>query len=128
MPCRTPLHSPATFCACTLGLLIASFAPSPEAANGLAPLFNISLMLLSGFLININSLPDGAKWCPHASFLRWCFQSLCKNEFTGLTFTCTAGYPCISTGEVMSSSLNESHAVPDAKADLCETLDCMSRP
>jgi ABC-type multidrug transport system permease subunit len=39
-----------TMCGSSLGLMIASLAPNADAANGLAPLFNISLMLLSGFL------------------------------------------------------------------------------
>jgi hypothetical protein len=35
-------------------------APDAETANALAPLFNVSMMLLSGFYINVSSLPAGA--------------------------------------------------------------------
>jgi ABC-type multidrug transport system permease subunit len=48
-----------TFCGMGLGLLLATMAPDAETANALAPLFNVSMMLLSGFYINVSSLPAG---------------------------------------------------------------------
>lgn len=49
-----------TFCGMGLGLLLATMAPDAETANAMAPLFNVSMMLLSGFYINVSSLPAGA--------------------------------------------------------------------
>lgn len=47
-----------------LGLMLACATPNADAANALAPLFNVSMMLLSGFYINVNSLPDGEHASP----------------------------------------------------------------
>lgn len=64
-----------TFCGMGLGLLLATMAPDAETANALAPLFNVSMMLLSGFYINVSSLPAGtpcieAQSIPQNIFIR----------------------------------------------------------
>ena len=65
-------------------------------------------LLFGGFFININSLPIVANWIPYLSFLKWTFQALCINEFSGATFDCTNGPPlaCERTGEMVLARLS----------------------
>lgn len=76
------------FCAIALGMIIASAAPTPDAANAIAPLFVVLMILFGGFYINIESLPDWLQWVQYLSLMRYAFEGLAVNEFTGAKFTC----------------------------------------
>lgn len=83
-----------------LGLAVSAFAPSIDAANALGPPLVVVALIFGGFLINLDSLPIVANWIPYLSFIRWAFEALCINEFTGLTFVCDGEYgACFQTGE-----------------------------
>jgi len=48
-----------------------------------------SLFLLpSGFLINLNDMWEGVRWVSNISYLKFSFEALSVNEFSGLNFTC----------------------------------------
>jgi len=88
--------------AIALGLSISAAVPTVEAALALGPPCIIIALLFGGFYINLSSLPIVANLIPYVSFLRWGFQALCINEFTGATFVCDPGVPlyqCQTTGE-----------------------------
>ena len=67
----------------------------------------IIALLFGGFYINISSLPTVADLIPYLSFLRWAFEALCINEFTGEIFTCTpSDASCTTKGEDVLSNLS----------------------
>jgi hypothetical protein len=99
--------------------MASAVAPNVEAASAIGTPLIIIAILFGGFYITIDSLPIVANWIPvrsqipdkvlkcnnvlfiqYMSFLRWGFQALCINEFSGLRFQCS-GYAsgCFSTGE-----------------------------
>jgi len=94
--------------AVSLGLAISALAPNIETALNLGPPMIIIALLFGGFYINIKSLPIVANWIPYMSFLKWTFQALSINEFSGETFNCI-GSPdgaCLKTGEQVLARLN----------------------
>lgn len=96
----------------SLGLAISAFMPTIEASLAFGPPMVIIALLFGGFYINISSLPIVANWIPYMSFLKWAFEALCINEFTGEHFTCkydANGTPigsCIKTGEQVLTALS----------------------
>merc|ERR1711998_586192 len=77
-------------------------APNPEAATALAPIVVVLMILMGGFYINIESLPEGIRWTASLSIMRHAFEGLVINEFKGVDLSCKdvdAGDACIETGE-----------------------------
>jgi len=60
-----------------------------------SPTFNVVFLIFSGILINTSSLPTGTKWLADISPIKWGVTAAALNEFTGATFTCEPGQPCI---------------------------------
>ena len=85
----------------SLGLAVSALVPTVEAANALGPPMLIIALLFGGFFLNVDSLPIVANWIPYLSLLKWTFEALAINEFSGATFDCTNGPPtaCERTGE-----------------------------
>jgi hypothetical protein len=57
----------------------ACYHPEPGLAHvlavqAMAPPFTIIFLLFGGFYINVDNLPDGAKWVPSVSIVKWSFQ------------------------------------------------------
>ena len=66
-----------------VGLMVSAVAPNIEAANAMGiPLVIVSLVF-GGFYINLETLPPVAEWMPYLSVIRWPFEALAINEFTG---------------------------------------------
>ena len=66
------------------------------------------MVLFGGFYINVNALPIVANWIPYISFIRWIFEALCINEFTGLNFSCSnavSSGSCVQTGKEALANL-----------------------
>jgi ABC-type multidrug transport system ATPase subunit len=94
--------------AIALGMAISAAAPNIELALALGPPCIVIALLFGGFYINLDSLPIVANGIPYVSFLRWGFQALCTNEFSGETFECTSNIPgmCETTGTQVLKRLN----------------------
>ena len=97
-------------CAVGLGLAVTAASPSPEAAVALAPIIVVLMILMGGFYINVESLPEGIRWIPNLSIMRHAFEGLVVNEFKGVDLSCndvdtSAGDVCIKTGEEVISRL-----------------------
>lgn len=93
----------ASLSAVGLGILISTLAPNTEVATALSPVFNVFFLIFSGVLINIDSLPAGARWVASISPIKWTANALALTEFTGATFTCVPEERCLATGkEVLS--------------------------
>jgi len=78
------------FISVSLGIAISAGSPSITAANVLGPVILVIFMLFGGFFINLSSIPVYFIWLQYSSFIKYCFIALMRNEFEGLTFTCTS--------------------------------------
>eukprot|EP01041_Mallomonas_annulata_P000442 gene442-792_t len=72
-----------------VGLTISAVSPSLAIANAMAAPVLIIFILFSGFYINLHSLPPGSDWVSYISFVKWAFESLAINEFSGASFECS---------------------------------------
>jgi hypothetical protein len=95
--CLTVITFAAT--ASSLFLVIGSISPSQIVATILAPITTVLLLLFGGFYINNDNIPVYYRWIHEISFFRYGYEILMKNEFTGLTFSCSNPPRCIATGE-----------------------------
>jgi ABC-type multidrug transport system ATPase subunit/ABC-type multidrug transport system permease subunit len=71
-----------------IGLTISAIVPNMDVAMAVTPLFQVWLMLFSGFYAYSDSIPIWLRWMNYLSFLRYAFQALVLNEFSGTTFRC----------------------------------------
>jgi len=90
-----------SFTALSLGIFISSLSPSVDIATALAPPLNVIFFLFAGVFINLSDLPKIAQWFPYISFIRWGFQGLVINEFSGQEFICDENEDsrCLKTGD-----------------------------
>jgi len=90
----------------SIALATAAGITSFQTASFVGNLTFSLFLIPSGFLINLDTITPMLQWLSDISYLKFSFESLATNEFTGLNFTCDAtlnpdavkGY-CIETGE-----------------------------
>jgi len=75
-----------SFTASALGMLIGASAPDSDAALAMFPPLVVLMVIFNGFNINEKSTPKALRWLPQLSLIRWGFEGLAINEFTGLKF------------------------------------------
>lgn len=68
----------------SLGIFFASVFPSLPIALAATPLVLLPLMLFSGIFVNQDSIPGYFNWIKYLSPMKYGFEALAKNEFTGL--------------------------------------------
>ena len=102
-----------SFASSALGLTVGSVAPSPEAAAAMGPAIMVIFIVFGGYYVNPDNVPKALRWVPQASLIRWAFQALCINEFSGLTFDVEKKGD-IATGEQALERLSFSGGVNDA--------------
>jgi ABC-type multidrug transport system permease subunit len=68
-----------------LCIMIGSIAPSVASGNIIATILILTSSLFSGFLLNKDSIPAYLNWIKYTSFWNYAFESLCINEFYGVT-------------------------------------------
>lgn len=73
----------------SLGLLLGVLVPHPAAALMLCPLVMIPFMLVTGFFLNLESIPSYLVWLKVLSPHKYVFSSLMGTQFTDLSLTCT---------------------------------------
>ncbi|CEM34861.1 unnamed protein product [Vitrella brassicaformis CCMP3155] len=97
-----------SFVASAFGLCISAFCPSYEAAMAIAPAVMVIFIVFGGYYINPDNIPWVFRWLDNISLIRWGFEALCINEFTGLKFECDyADQPgCLRTGEEVLARLS----------------------
>jgi ATP-binding cassette subfamily G (WHITE) protein 1 len=71
-----------------LGLTVASAFHDFNVASAVSPLIMMPLMFLSGFVVNIESIPVWLGWIQWLSPAKYAFASLTQIEFTGLDLQC----------------------------------------
>ncbi|XP_066911923.1 broad substrate specificity ATP-binding cassette transporter ABCG2-like isoform X2 [Clytia hemisphaerica] len=75
-------------------LMVSSSVSNIAIANLLVSLPFVLMMIFSGFLNNLSSIPVWLRWIKYISIFKYGFSSLLLNEMEGLTFTnCTSNTP-----------------------------------
>lgn len=63
---------------------IAALSPSGQAAINFFPVSLFVTITFAGFIVYIPTFPTFLRvWAPYVSFMRWTFQALVLNEFSG---------------------------------------------
>jgi ABC-type multidrug transport system permease subunit len=68
------------------GLLISSISPSSDVALSLFPPLVVLNIIFDGRNISEENTPRLLKWIPKVGLVRWAFEGLAVNEFSGLNF------------------------------------------
>ncbi|XP_058091563.1 ABC transporter G family member 7 [Magnolia sinica] len=87
-----------SFAASAMGLTVGAMAPTTEAALALGPSLMTVFIVFGGYYVNAENTPVIFRWIPRVSLIRWAFQGLCINEFSGLQFDQQHSFD-IQTGE-----------------------------
>ncbi|XP_057509317.1 ABC transporter G family member 7-like isoform X2 [Actinidia eriantha] len=77
-----------SFAASAMGLTVGAMVPTTEAALAVGPSLMTVFIVFGGYYVNAENTPIIFRWIPHVSLIRWAFQGLCINEFSGLQFDC----------------------------------------
>ncbi|CAN6478096.1 unnamed protein product [Victoria cruziana] len=94
-----------SFAASAMGLTVGAMVPTTEAAMALGPSLMTVFIVFGGYYINTENAPVIFRWIPQVSLIRWAFQGLCINEFTGLQFDQHQPFD-IQTGEQVLERLS----------------------
>ncbi|KAF3328958.1 ABC transporter G family member 7 [Carex littledalei] len=94
-----------SFAASAMGLTVGAMVPTTEAAMALGPSLMTVFIVFGGYYVNSDNTPVIFRWIPRASLIRWAFQGLCINEFTGLEFEQKQSYD-VRTGEQVLERLS----------------------
>ncbi|XP_068641030.1 ABC transporter G family member 7 [Aristolochia californica] len=94
-----------SFAASAMGLTVGAMAPTIEAAMALGPSLMTVFLVFGGYYVNAENTPVIFRWIPRVSLIRWAFQGLCINEFSGLEFEKQQSFD-IETGEQVLDRLS----------------------
>lgn len=72
-----------------LGMLEGCLFPDIASVLLVAPVIVITMILMCGYMVNLDSIPSYFAWAPHASPLKYSFGLLVQNEFNDLTLHCS---------------------------------------
>ncbi|TMW93946.1 hypothetical protein EJD97_010967 [Solanum chilense] len=75
-----------SFAASAMGLTVGATVPTTEAALALGPSLMTVFIVFGGYYVNSDNTPIIFQWIPRVSLIRWAFQGLSINEFSGLQF------------------------------------------
>lgn len=87
-----------SFAASAMGLTVGAMVPTTEAAMAVGPSLMTVFIVFGGYYVNADNTPIIFRWIPRFSLIRWAFQGLCINEFSGLQFDHQNSFD-IQTGE-----------------------------
>jgi hypothetical protein len=73
-----------SFASSALGMAVGSLATSVESAIAVAPAVMVIFIVFGGLYV-VNT-PSYLAWVPQVSLIRWAYEALCVNEFSGLDF------------------------------------------
>jgi ABC-type multidrug transport system ATPase subunit/ABC-type multidrug transport system permease subunit len=66
-----------------MGVAISAAAPNEKVAFAIAPAITVILILVGGFYVNQDSVPDWIGWLKYVSHLYWAYMGLAINDFAG---------------------------------------------
>ncbi|XP_027367247.1 ABC transporter G family member 7 isoform X3 [Abrus precatorius] len=87
-----------SFAASAMGLTVGAMVPTTEAAMAVGPSLMTVFIVFGGYYVNPENTPIIFRWIPNVSLIRWAFQGLCINEFSGLQFDHQHSFD-VQTGE-----------------------------
>ncbi|KAJ4709788.1 ABC transporter G family member protein [Melia azedarach] len=87
-----------SFAASAMGLTVGAMVPTTEAAMAVGPSLMTVFIVFGGYYVNADNTPIIFRWIPRVSLIRWAFQGLCINEFSGLQFDHQHSFD-VQTGE-----------------------------
>ncbi|KAJ1976117.1 hypothetical protein H4R35_002841 [Dimargaris xerosporica] len=87
----------------SLGLLIGATFETLQVAQVIAPLVLVVLMIYAGNFVNTDDVTPILSWIRYVSNIKYTYQALAINEFSGLVFDCSTavGAACFETGEAV---------------------------
>ncbi|ERN00035.1 ABC transporter G family member 7 isoform X1 [Amborella trichopoda] len=94
-----------SFAASAMGLTVGAMVSTTEAAMALGPSLMTVFIVFGGYYVNAENTPVVFRWIPRVSLIRWAFQGLCINEFSGLKFEQQQSFD-IETGEQVLERLS----------------------
>nr|ATB19616.1 putative ABCG7 [Juniperus flaccida] len=94
-----------SFTASAMGLTVGAMVPTTEAAMALGPSLMTVFLVFGGYYVNSENTPAVFRWIPRISLIRWAFQALCINEFSGLQFEKQHSFD-LETGEQVLERLS----------------------
>nr|ATB19617.1 putative ABCG7 [Juniperus indica] len=94
-----------SFTASAMGLTVGAMVPTTEAAMALGPSLMTVFLVFGGYYVNSENTPVVFRWIPRISLIRWAFQALCINEFSGLQFEQQHSFD-LETGEQVLERLS----------------------
>nr|ATB19622.1 putative ABCG7 [Juniperus scopulorum] len=94
-----------SFTASAMGLTVGAMVPTTEAAMALGPSLMTVFLVFGGYYVNSENTPVVFRWIPRISLIRWAFQALCINEFSGLQFEKQHSFD-LETGEQVLERLS----------------------
>ncbi|KAK4715510.1 hypothetical protein R3W88_013848 [Solanum pinnatisectum] len=94
-----------SFAASAMGLTVGAMVPTTEAALALGPSLMTVFIVFGGYYVNSDNTPIIFQWIPRVSLIRWAFQGLSINEFSGLQFEHQNSYD-IQSGEQVLERLS----------------------
>ncbi|KAK6788763.1 hypothetical protein RDI58_012561 [Solanum bulbocastanum] len=94
-----------SFAASAMGLTVGAMVPTTEAALALGPSLMTVFIVFGGYYVNSDNTPIIFRWIPRVSLIRWAFQGLSINEFSGLQFEHQNSYD-IQSGEQVLEQLS----------------------
>nr|CAD1842695.1 unnamed protein product [Ananas comosus var. bracteatus] len=94
-----------SFAASAMGLTVGAMVPTTEAAMAVGPSLMTVFIVFGGYYVNAENTPIVFRWIPRVSLIRWAFQGLCINEFSGLEFEHQNSFD-VQTGEQVLERLS----------------------
>eukprot|EP00186_Timspurckia_oligopyrenoides_P002085 CAMPEP_0182443060 /NCGR_PEP_ID=MMETSP1172-20130603/1902_1 /TAXON_ID=708627 /ORGANISM="Timspurckia oligopyrenoides, Strain CCMP3278" /LENGTH=731 /DNA_ID=CAMNT_0024638225 /DNA_START=114 /DNA_END=2309 /DNA_ORIENTATION=- len=79
----------------SLGYFVSALVMDVKKAQVILTCLILGSMLVSGYYVNNNNIPDWVGWLRYVSFVQYAFMSLILNEFNGELFECDAKNPTI---------------------------------
>ncbi len=93
----------------SIGLLLAAVVPDPAITIALSPVAMIPFMLVTGFFLNLQSIPPYLLWLTYISPHKYVFAAMMQNQF----------------GSIVSHSSHHHHS-HDTRYCYCSLIDLRS--
>lgn len=95
-------------CSQALGMIIGSLVPNTHVALIVGPMLVLLFVVFAGNIVNSSNIPPAFQWIPWISPCSYAYKALMKNEFKGLSFSCSGNSDsnyelCFNNGEEVLS-------------------------
>eukprot|EP00002_Diphylleia_rotans_P021398 TRINITY_DN4164_c0_g1_i3.p1 TRINITY_DN4164_c0_g1~~TRINITY_DN4164_c0_g1_i3.p1 ORF type:complete len:680 (-),score=125.78 TRINITY_DN4164_c0_g1_i3:252-2291(-) len=102
-----------SYCVFSLSLMLVAAISNQAVVLALMPIIFIPFIVISGFYVNLDTMPVFITWLQHISFIKYGYRALVRNEFDDVQLICTEEeqriYECscpYATGDDVINQLN----------------------